>query len=192
MSVPLGVWLLARGRGVGINCFGPGVQPLMGALAPTIAMAIIAVGLTFQTSKVGWGMGLVRALVPLTSTLLQLVVTHICARRIKREGLWLRYSTASLWCAWLPIILVFLLEGFLTATVPAEHLNSSLTIGMMVVVQFYSLWLSWYVSKVGLLVTSLQAAMVVVAQVAALAVLLGVLYLLPPHYNAMLDMISVS
>nr|WP_294914472.1 hypothetical protein [uncultured Neokomagataea sp.] len=189
-SVPLGVWLLARGRSIGVMCFEPGVPPLMAALAPTVAVAIIAVGLTFQAPSAEWGMGLVRAFVPLTCTLLQLVVSHTYARWVHREGLWTRYATASLWCAWVPLIMASLAVGVWKGLLPHAGAQSILLISLAV--QIYGLWLTWYTSKIGLLISNFQAVCITALQVVAVVLLLVVLSVLPPHYNAMADMLIAN
>lgn len=192
MNVLRGVGLLARGHGVGINYFSPGGGPLLAALAPTLAVAIIACGVAFQAQRAEWGMGLVRMLVPLTCTLLQLVVSHAYARFVRREGLWSRYATASLWCAWLPLILMFFLVALLKICLPGGNITGHTAIVLSVAVQLYGLWLTWYISRVGLLLTRKKAAVNTVIQLLSVALLLVVLIFLPPHYDASKDILSIN
>ncbi|EHH69236.1 hypothetical protein GMO_05430 [Gluconobacter morbifer G707] len=192
MSIPLGVWLLGRGRAEGMNCFAPGAQALLGALAPTIAMALIGLGLSFLLPHDQRGMGLTRALVPLVCTLVQLLVSELYASALSRKGLWTRYATASLWCGWLPLVMLIVAQGVLRLLLPDAAASSSTLAGMGLGVQIYSLWLTWYVTKVGLLTTGWQAALMTVLQTVAVMILLTVLWLLPPHYNAVVDMFGTA
>ncbi|GBR43751.1 hypothetical protein AA106556_0199 [Neokomagataea tanensis NBRC 106556] len=184
------MWLLARGRSIGMVCFEPGVASLMAALAPSLAVAIIACGLTFQTPSTEWGLGLVRALIPLTCTLLQLVVSHAYARWVRREGLWTRYATASLWCAWLPLLIMSVSVGLLKGFFP--HIGTQGILCVVVMAQFYGLWLTWYTSKIGLLLTHLQALCVTIFQILSVVIMLIIIRLLPPYYNVLADMIAVN
>ena len=188
MNVPLGVWLLGRGRGIGINCFAPGMQPLMAALAPTVAIALIGIFGAFFMPVEQRGLRLTQALVQLVCTLLQLVVSERYAAYAGRKGLWSRYATASLWCAWLPLIMMIMAEGVMRMVMPGNASSPAATAGVAAGVQLYSLWLTWYVTRVGLMMTALQAVIMTILQTLSAVVLFGLLWLLPPHYNALVDL----
>ena len=188
MSIPLGVWLLGRGRAVGINCFSPGVQPLMAALAPTIAITLIELVSVFLLPADQRELQAIRALVQLVCPLLQLIVSERYAVFVGRKGLWTRYATASLWCAWLPVIMMIMAEGIMRIIMPAAASSSAALAGVAVGVWLYSLWLTWYVTRVGLVMTAWQATIMTVLQTVSVFLLIGLLLLVPPHYNAIADL----
>lgn len=191
MAIPLGVWLLGRGRPEGINCFAPGAGALFAALAPTVALAVIGTWMAFLLLSTEWVMGLVRAVVPLVCTLLQLVVSELYAVLLRRKGLWTRYATASLWCGWLPLAMLIMAQGVLHLVMPGAAASSQELGGLAFGAQLYTLWLTWYVTKVGLVITGWQAFVMTLLQTLPVAGLLWVLWLLPPHYNAILDLLGL-
>lgn len=188
MSIPLGVWLLGRGRGQGMNCFGTGSQAVLSALAPTLAVSLIGLIMAFLLPSGQHKMGFTRALVPLVCTLIQLVVSEVYARHLGRQGLWTRYATASLWCGWLPLMLMIVVQGVLKLVFPGLADSAASLSGVALGIQCYSLWLTWYVTRVGLAVTSLQAVIMTVLQTVVASGVLVLLWILPPHYNALVDM----
>lgn len=192
MAIPLGVWLLGRGRSEGINCFAPGAGALFAALAPTVALAVIGVWMAFMLPPAERIMGLVRAVVPLVCTLLQLVVSELYAGALSRKGLWTRYATASLWCGWLPLAMLIMAQGVLHLVLPGAAASSQALGGLAFGAQLYTLWLTWYVTKVGLVTTGWQAFVMTVLQTLPVGGVLWVLWLLPPHYNAVVDLLGLS
>ncbi|GBR69783.1 hypothetical protein [Gluconobacter kanchanaburiensis] len=192
MAIPLGVWLLGRGRSEGISCFAPGAGALLAALAPTIALAVIGVWMAFMVPSSERIMGLTRAVVPLVCTLLQLVVSELYARMLNRTGLWSRYATASLWCGWLPLAMLIVAQGVLHLVLPGTAVSDQALAGLAFGAQLYTLWLTWYVTRVGLVTTGWQAFVMTALQTAPVGILLWVLWLLPPHYNAVVDLLGLS
>lgn len=189
-SIPRGMWLLGRARREGIACFSSDPQSLLAALAPTIAIALLGLYATFSFPRAQRAVEATRALAPLISALLQLVVSERYAAWIGRSSLWPRYAAASLWCAWLPVILMVLAEGLLRGVSPGLGSVTALGTALAALAQGYSLWLTWYVTRVGLAASALQAVVMTVLQTVAVAALFVLLWLLPPHYNALVDLFS--
>lgn len=189
MTIPLGVWLLGRGRPEGINCFATGSAAFFAALAPTIALVVIGLWMACLLPRSERMTGIVRALVPLVCTLIQIVISEQYARRLSRGGLWMRYATASLWCAWLPLVMLIVAQGVLQLVSPSIISSSQVLGGLAFGAQIYTLWLTWYVTKVGLVVTRWQAFVMTVVQTAPVVALLFLMWVLPPHYNVIVDLV---
>ncbi|QDH17538.1 hypothetical protein [Swingsia samuiensis] len=191
-SIPAGIVLLGRGKAQGINYFSPGVQPFLSALAPTIAMALISLFFSLNMPAGQKAIGVVRSLVPIVFTLSQLVISEVYAAYLNRKGLWLRYATASLWCDWLPLIVMIFAEGALRMVMPNGTSMAPVLVGIAVGVSLYSLWLSWYISRVGLIITGLQAALMTLIQIIPVGIIGVILWFLPPHYNVLQDILGLS
>ena len=178
-SVVKGLLLVARGRPEGLQCFGASSDAFLAALAPWLAFLLVAALLMLLRHPTAVGATLI--LLSFCALLLPPVLSHLLARRWKREGFWLRYATATVWCEWLVIFAyaVSLLAGtlLLQLGVPAD------LAGAMFLVLFvcYGLWLHWFLAWRGLELSRLQAGILVVSVIAATALMCAVAQLLPPH-----------
>lgn len=182
-NILLGVWLLGRGQSRGINSFSSGSLPFVMALSPVIAVTITVLGvLIFKDSENALLTPYV--LTPLIIVLLQLVIAYRYARALKREELWPRYATAWLWCYslilfFLGLILTVLenLASMIMETFPRTHgFGNVIDVLYCVCIGpfgVYMLWLNWYVTKVGLSLTSYRATLLTILNgLAAVLVLL--------------------
>uniref|UniRef100_UPI00047067CE hypothetical protein n=1 Tax=Komagataeibacter kakiaceti TaxID=943261 RepID=UPI00047067CE len=126
----------------------------------------------------------VKVLFALCLILLPAVVTHALARRWKREGLWLRYITAAWWTDWVTL-LVGLVVALLMALASPRLLESPTGELILNGAEFtYSLWLTWYVARVGLLLRRGQAVVLVLAIIGSLGLLAAVTALFSPDQRA--------
>jgi hypothetical protein len=187
-SVFQGVLLLGRGRAEGLNCFGATMDALMSALAPYVAL--IGVGAFALIARHGTAIEAVRLLLLLCVLLVRPVVSQILAQRWNRQGLWLRFATASLWASWLVQALIIIAFFLLHAMAPDLAESRVVGTGIMLGLQAYDLWLAWFIARVGLIVGPGRAAIVVLATVLAMVALYAIAAVLPPYYNAMGDLFS--
>lgn len=93
-----GIWRLARFRADGLAAFDATPQGLLNALAPWLAITLVA------TLGVLIGGDVLRALTDLCASvaglLAPLVVGHALARWFGREDRWLRFAVAMTWVQW--------------------------------------------------------------------------------------------
>ncbi|GBR13990.1 hypothetical protein LV564_10715 [Komagataeibacter nataicola] len=177
-----GMMLLGRGRAEGIAYFGNTRDSVLAALAPRLAMWLVLGGLTLGAAP--QAISGVKVLFALCLILLPAVVTNALARHWKREGLWMRYITATWWTDWLTLF-VGLMVALLMAIASPRLLQSATGAGILNGVEFgYSLWLTWYVARVGLLLRRGQAMVLVIAILGSLGLLVAATGLLSPHQRA--------
>ncbi|MCE2576389.1 hypothetical protein [Komagataeibacter sp. FNDCR2] len=177
-----GMLLLGRGRAEGIAYFGNTRDSVLSALAPRLALWLVGGGLTIGYAP--QAISGVKVLFALCLILLPAVVTHALARRWKREGLWLRYITAAWWTDWVTL-LVGLVVALLMALSSPRLLESPMGELILNGTEFaYSLWLTWYVARVGLLLRRGQAVVMVLAIIGSLGLLAGVTALFSPDQRA--------
>ncbi|WP_193733677.1 hypothetical protein [Komagataeibacter sp. FXV3] len=180
-----GMLLLGRGRAEGIAYFGNTRDSVLAALAPRLALWLVGGGLTIGTAP--QALSGVKVLFALCLILLPAIVTHALARRWKREGLWLRYITAAWWTDWVTLF-VGLAVALLMALASPKLLESSTGAMILNGVEFgYSLWLTWYVARIGLLLRRGQAVVLVLAILGSLGLLSAVVGVLSPNQRAWHD-----
>lgn len=177
-----GMLLLGRGRAEGIAYFGNTRDSVLSALAPRLALWLVGGGLTIGYAP--QPISGVKVLFALCLILLPAVVTHALAKRWKREGLWLRYITAAWWTDWVTL-LVGLVVALLMALASPQLLESPTGELILNGIEFaYSLWLTWYVARVGLLLRRGQAVLLVLAIIGSLGLLAAVTALFSPDQRA--------
>ncbi|GAJ27573.1 hypothetical protein [Acidomonas methanolica] len=180
LSILRGVWRLGRGDAEGFNDFRSGPDAVLAAMAPSLALYLIVfVGQLVHGPSV---LVLTNLLVLLAALLARLIVTHGLAVRWSRQGLWMRYAAASLWCDWLPGLLSLLMSVLLHLMLPSVGDTPGGTLGIFLAIEGYDLWLSWFVARAGLALTRGQAVLLVAAVLAVTLAFYGVAALLPPHY----------
>jgi len=187
-SVLNGVLLLGRGRAEGMNGFGTGRDAVLSALAPYLALLGIATLAIAAQHRIETDM--TRVLLMLCTLLVRPVVSQWLAVRFGREGLWSRYASASLWAEWLVQILVVVVFLVLQQVAPDLSGSRPVVAGIMTAFQCYELWLAWFIARAGLVLTRMQAVGMVVAVAGSVVALSALAYGLPPHYNALADMMA--
>jgi hypothetical protein len=183
-----GMMLLGRGSAAGLSLFGGSVDAFLAALAPQVAWQLVISLLLL--SHAPSTINLTKILLLFCGVLVPPVLTHAIARRWDREGQWLRYATASLWCDWLSLfVFVGVLVGMI-AFAAAHARPEALLVGIIAAPKLYDLWLRWFIARTGLEVGRWRAlGLVLFVQIALLA-LDGAAFLLPPHYDALHDLVS--
>ena len=178
-GVVKGLLLVARGRPEGLQCFAATSDAFLAALAPWLAFLLVAALLMLLRKPTAVGAALI--LLSFCALLLPPVLSHLLARRWKRDALWLRYVTATVWCEWLVILAyavsLLVVTLLLQLGVPAD-LAGVMFLGL---VACYWLWLHWFLAWRGLELSRLQAALLVAAVIAATALMCLVAQVLPPH-----------
>jgi len=112
----IGVARLARFRADGLAAFDATPVGLLNALAPWLAFAVVGFVLVLVSGSPGRAFG--DLLATLVALLTPAVVSHGIARLWRREGAWLRYAVAVVWCQWVmpPALLAAVsLSGILVA-----------------------------------------------------------------------------
>lgn len=173
-----GMFMLGRGKREGIHEFSNTSDSLLSALAPWIALAVVGNLLPLLANFKD--MHLVRIsismfLVKICCLLVTVTVIHLFASLWKRETTWKQTTVAVLWCFWVPIIdciLFFMIAGMFLAGYPNIFMG---LFGLVSVLYFaYSLWLNWFVIKVGLQTTTQKSIIAIVVLILASMVIYGV------------------
>ena len=165
-NVALGILRLARGRADGMAQFAGTPQAVLSALAPLVAMMIVALAVALlgaappalRDTLVAGGVGL----------LAQLVLSYEVAQRWGRGAEWFRFAAAFCWCQWAaPLamaVLIVVMSLMLAAGLPEELTARA---GLLALLG-YGLWLHWFLARQGLALSRLRAlALVLMVDVAA-------------------------
>jgi len=179
-----GMILLGRGSQAGLSFFGNTTESFLNALAPNMAWQIVGSVLLVAQAPTSWNA--TKLLVSLCVILVPPVVSHAFARRWSRDGRWLRYATASLWCGWLSLfvlVMALMVVAMVTSRVPSGHV---VLLGAAVAV-LYDAWLRWFIAQRGLGISGWRALALVVTTMIAVLALYGVAKLLPPHFDELRD-----
>ncbi|GBQ92822.1 hypothetical protein [Asaia krungthepensis] len=183
-----GVMQLGRGDKLGIAAFRNTPEALLAAIAPSAALFIV---LALSTFVQGYNSTEITKVLILVSALLtRLVVSQYAARFWSREALWPRYATALLWSSWLPMVLSLIVICVMQLLMPGMATSRPALAGVMIGVELYELWLAWFVARAGLNISGGKAALLVVLINGAVAALYLIAALLPPHYNALKEIMG--
>ncbi len=158
-SVLRGIFLVARGRADGIGLFPDSTQGFLASLAPLIAFPLV--GSVLMLSRGGGARSLVDLLATFCALLAPPVLSFQFARMWQREALWLRFATAFNWCQWaLPVVasLILLVMG-IGMSLGLTHRSAS--IGLILGLGFYGLWLHWFLARNALRLSGGRAALLV-------------------------------
>lgn len=155
----IGAAQVASGRPEGFAQFGATPQAFLAALAPWLSFPIIG---AFALLASGNPLEAFTTLaLTLVGQLSPAVLSHWLARRWQREGEWLRYSIAFLWCQW-AIMIAFLAVLVATPILVGAGLSKGaagnlLSLGLA----GYGLWLHWFLARHGLMMSRGRAALMV-------------------------------
>lgn len=158
-NVLVGILRLARFDGSGMAQFGATTQAFLASLAPLIAFPLVGAALMLMH---GGGLdALAEFLATLCTLLAPPVLSHLLAIAWRREGDWLRYATAFNWCQWvIPMAAAVLLLSagvMIWAGLPNRIVAVIAIAGVIV----YALVLHWFIARVGLRLSILRAALLV-------------------------------
>ena len=153
------IFLVARGRVSGIGLFSNTPQGFLTSLAPLIAFPLV--GAALMLVRGGGARSLVDLLATLCALLAPPVLSFQFARLWQREALWLRFATAFNWCQWaLPVVasLILMVMGIGLSMGLADR---SASIGLILGLGFYGLWLHWFLARNALQLSGGRAALLV-------------------------------
>ena len=171
-NVVQGLVLLGRGREEGLRHFEATPQGVLAGLAPWIAFLLVGGAMLVLRDHPLAGADL--SALSLCSLLLPPVISQVLARAWRREAHWLRFATASLWCAWLMplayLVGLLLASVLLAAGLPAK----AAPFALCGVLGGYWLWLHFFLARAGLQLTRLRASLLVAAEIAGYAVLIAI------------------
>lgn len=174
-----GMFMLGRGKREGIHEFSSSSDSVLNAMAPWIAVAVAfnllpLLMMKFKDTHAVY-ISISIFLVKICSLLVTVAVVHAFAVIWKREVSWKQTTSALLWCFWVPVldyILFFMIAGLLLGGSPNIFM-ALFALGSILYLA-YSLWLSWFVIKVGLQTTAVRSVVVVVALIAISMLIYGV------------------
>lgn len=174
-----GMFMLGRGKREGINEFSNSSDSVLSALAPWIALAVVGnllplLMMKFKDTHAVY-ISVSIFLVKICSLMITVAIIHAFAVLWKNEDNWKQTTVAVLWCFWVPIldcILFFLIVGLLFAGSP--NILMALFGLASILYLAYSLWLNWFVIKVGLQTTAARSAVIVVTLIIASMVIYGI------------------
>lgn len=183
-----GVVRLGRGKAEGIESFGNTPEALLSAIAPSAALFLV---LALSQFVQGYdATEVTKVLILITALLLRLVVSQALASVWGKAEGWLRYATALLWSAWLPMVLSLVVLSIAQIIMPGIVTSRPALAVIMIGIEAYEFWLSWFVAKSGLGLKGGKAALLVVAVNLAVASLYLIAIALPPHYNALKELMG--
>jgi hypothetical protein len=167
-----GMFLIARGRATGLNCFRDSPQAFLYSLAPGLG---ILAGAVVEGLAEGAGLGALKE-VPGTLCILLApsVLSYELARFWGREAFWHRYIVAFNWCQWLlPIIGFLLIVGLTVARLAGFGGQGGFRI-LLVCLAGYALWLNWFLARHGLALGGWRAAgLVAVVNIGTVVLVFG-------------------
>ena len=156
----MGVARLMRGRADGIMQFASTVPAFVASLVPLLAIALLSAALMVGKAGLEGATGLF--LIVLVNQLAPPVLSHLVARRWDREEDWLRYATAFNWCQCaLPVVALAMLFGIAVMVSSGVPREAAATLGFGGLLA-YTLWLSWFLARVGLDLSRARAVALVV------------------------------
>jgi hypothetical protein len=159
-GIPGGVLRLAVFRAEGMEGFPDSAQGFINSFAPMAALTLVGGFLVAMGGDLGLALESVSSTI--VAMLAQPVVSHFLAVRWGREGPWLRYATAVNWCQWAPILAIFVLMPLVQIAIGVGFTPEAVAVGLVAVLLGYALSLSWFLARVGLGVSRLRAAVLVV------------------------------
>lgn len=155
----IGAAQVASGRPEGLARFGDTPAAFLAALAPWLSFPIIgAVALLVSGNPLEAFTTLALTLV---GQLSPAVLSHALAKRWQREGEWLRYATAFLWCQW-AIMVAFLAVLVATPILVGAGLSKGAAGNLLsLALGGYGLWLHWFLARHGLMMSRSRAVLMV-------------------------------
>jgi hypothetical protein len=167
-----GMFLLARGRAVGLNCFRGTPRGFLFSLAPGLGILVAAV-----VEKLAGGAG-ADAVGEIPGTLCVLlapaVISYELARFWGREAFWNRYIVAFNWCQWLLPFIAFVLVAGAVLVRSAGIGGRAVLPVVLVGFAGYAMWLNWFMARHGLALSVGRAiGLVAAVNLGTIALILG-------------------
>ncbi|MDI2113596.1 hypothetical protein [Commensalibacter nepenthis] len=174
-----GMFMLGRGKREGIHEFSNSSDSVLSALAPWIALAVAVNLLPILMMRFkdihAVSISISMFLVKICCLLVTVGVIHFFASLWNNEVNWKQTVVAILWCFWVPILdffLFFIIAGLLFSGLPNIFMA---LFGLASVLYIaYSVWLSWFVIKVGLQTTASRSIAIVVSLIISSTVIYSI------------------
>ncbi len=174
-----GMSLLAIGRREGITYFSGTVEAFYASLAPWLAFLLVdSLQIFFQPHK---SIIVIKLLLSFCVLLLPPVISQVYAYKWGCMSFWLRYITAAMWCNWVMVIVPLVSVIFVLSLLPTLVTQSAFMKITFMGVALYSVWIQWFVARIGLSVSGLRAAVLYATVLLANCALYGIIILLSPH-----------
>ncbi|WP_271828829.1 hypothetical protein [Commensalibacter communis] len=174
-----GMFLIGRGKREGIQEFSNSSDSVLSALAPWIALALAVNLLPILMMRFkdmhAVSISISMFLVKICCLLITVGIIHFFASLWNNEANWKQTVVAILWCFWVPILdffLFFIIAGLFFAGLP--NIFMALFGFASVLYMAYSIWLSWFVVKVGLQTTTSRSVVIVVSLILASMVIYSI------------------
>lgn len=155
---------LARGDAAGLALFGHTPRDFLASLIPPMILPTLAALSTLADGDIE--RTLTDFLAAVATLLMAPVVTHVLARRWRREVYWLRYAIAFNWLQFslsLAVLAALLaLGGTIGDAPPTGELAIAIVLACLALIG-YALWLHWFVARTGLAISASRAILVVIA-----------------------------
>ena len=155
----LGIVRLARGKADGISQFGATRESFLASFAPLVAFPLV--GSVLMLLGGGGLDALSDLLMSLTALLAPPALSFEIAHLWGRDAQWLRFATAFNWCQWaipaLGSLLLMVLGMLMALGLPGQ---AARTIAV-ILLGGYALWLHWFIARLGLELSAVRAAVLV-------------------------------
>jgi hypothetical protein len=174
-----GVFLIARGRAEGLNCFGDTRRAILQSLVPGAGLAVAAL---VESWSEGEGVRALGGLLLLLCVLLApVVISFELAKLMGREAFWARYVVAFNWCLLL-IPLAALTAGLILMPLAGDE-GDGFFLLLNVAIGAYALWLHWFIVRHALALNAMRSALFVagVHLGTMLAIAVPVVFVGGPH-----------
>jgi hypothetical protein len=159
MSLLRGIARLAGFRADGFEEFVATPLGFLNSLAPMLAFPLVGGVILLLGGAVRDGLGNIFA--SLVALLAPPVLSHVLARRWRREAAWLRYAVAYNWCqAAMTLAAVVLVAALLSAVMAGQPVRTPLAL-VVIGLALYWLVLCWFLASRGLGVAWWRAVLLV-------------------------------
>jgi hypothetical protein len=167
-----GMFLLARGHAVGLNCFRDTPRAFLISLAPGFG---ILTGIVTDRLMNGAAADAVREIPgTLCMLLAPSVLSYELARLWGRDAFWHRYIVAFNWCQWLLSFIGFALISAIVGAPLGEAQRQAVSQVLLICLAGYALWLNWFIARYGLALTVSRAiGLVLAVNLGTIVILLG-------------------
>jgi hypothetical protein len=156
-----GMFLLARGHAVGLNCFRDTPRAFVISLAPGFGI-LTGIVIDRLVSR-AWAGAIAEIPGTLCMLLAPSVLSYELARLWGREAFWNRYIVAFNWCQWLLSFIGFALISFVMGAPLGGAQRQAASQVLLICLAGYALWLNWFIARHGLALTVSRAIGLVLA-----------------------------
>src|SRR5262249_11159667 len=150
-----GMFLLARGHAVGLNCFRDTPRAFLISLAPGFGILAGIVIDRLMNGAVASALGEIPG--TLCALLAPSVLSYELARLWGRDAFWHRYIVAFNWCQWLLSFIGFAMITMIAGAPLGSAQRQAASQVLLICLAGYALWLNWFIARHGLALTISRA-----------------------------------